>query len=152
MSKSRRHYLLKDLLSSPVAQTQEVLVGELKKHGIEVTQATISRDLSELGALRTSSGYVLPSELSAAESQGTREELCAILRSHALRTTQAASIAIIHTAPGHANFVASAIDASRFPEILGTIAGDDTIFLATGSNTMAKALCEQLVEIMEGKS
>ncbi len=152
MSKSRRHYLLKELLSSPVAQTQEILADELKKHGIDVTQATISRDLSELGAIRTSSGYVLPSELPTTESQGTREQLCAILRSHALKTMQAASIAIIHTAPGHANFVASAIDASNFPEILGTIAGDDTIFLATGSNTMAKSLCDQLLEIMEGKS
>jgi transcriptional regulator of arginine metabolism len=145
MPRSRRHNLLKQLLSNSTAKTQDLLVLELENEGIQVTQATISRDLSAIGAVRSPNGYLLPSHLNHTQlSSKKHSQLQEIIEQHALRITPAASIVVVHTAPGHANFVASELDTTRPKGMVGTIAGDDTIFIATASNAAAKALCKEL--------
>ncbi len=150
MARIRRHAILKDILSSAAASTQEALVNGLAQEGIEVTQATVSRDLAAIGAVRGPNGYRLPDAAAhTAEKQGDTTQLHPVLRDHVIRISPAASIVVIHTAPGHANFVASEIDAVRPPDMVGCLAGDDTIFIATPSNKAATALAQQLSNATE---
>lgn len=147
MTKARRHALLKDMLTRSPASTQEALVAGLMEAGISVTQATVSRDLSSIGAVRGPGGYRLPSAPSATTDSA---HLMSIFQDHAIRVMPAASIVVIHTAPGHANFVASEIDANRPQEMLGCIAGDDTIFIATASDKAATTLAKQINQRIGG--
>lgn len=141
MTKARRHALLKDILTRSPASTQEALVAGLTESGISVTQATVSRDLSTIGAVRGPDGYHLPS---APTAPTDTDRLRNTIQDHALRVVPAASIVVIHTAPGHANFLASEIDANRPDEMVGCIAGDDTIFIATPSNSAANKLAADI--------
>lgn len=151
MTRTRRQAILKDILSSAAASTQEALVNGLAKEGIEVTQATVSRDLAAIGAVRGPSGYHLPvAPNQPADKQGDTTQLHPVLRDHVIRISPAASIVVIHTAPGHANFVASEIDAVRPTNMVGCLAGDDTIFIATPSNKAATTLAQQLSQAIEG--
>lgn len=147
MTRIRRHAILKDILSSAAASTQEALVNGLASEGIEVTQATVSRDLAAIGAVRGPDGYRLPNQ--PADKQGDTTQLHPVLRDHVIRISPAASIVVIHTAPGHANFVASEIDAVRPAGMVGCLAGDDTIFIATPSNKAATTLAQQLSQATE---
>jgi len=150
MPRIHRHELLKALLSRSPASTQETLVAGLANEGISVTQATISRDLAAIGAVRASEGYRLPNLAGTSPaSPGDPIELKSIFRDHVLRIEPAASMVVIHTAPGHANFVASEIDATKPTNMLGCIAGDDTIFIATPSIKAAAFLAEQLGQAIE---
>ena len=121
----------------------------LAESGISVTQATVSRDLAAIGAVRSSEGYRLPDQDSVSSSTGDPIQLKAILRDHVLDVLPAASLVVIHTAPGHANFVASQIDATRPKGMVGCLAGDDTIFIATPSNKAASTLAELLGNALE---
>jgi transcriptional regulator of arginine metabolism len=124
-------------------------VNGLAESGISVTQATVSRDLAAIGAVRSSEGYRLPDQDSVSSSTGDPIQLKAILRDHVLDVLPAASLVVIHTAPGHANFVASQIDATRPKGMVGCLAGDDTIFIATPSNKAASTLAELLGNALE---
>jgi transcriptional regulator of arginine metabolism len=151
MTRTRRQAILKDILSSAAASTQEALVNGLAKEGIEVTQATVSRDLAAIGAVRGPNGYHLPDAPNQpADKQGDTTQLHPVLRDHVIRISPAASIVVIHTAPGHANFVASEFDAVRPTNMVGCLAGDDTIFIATPSNKAATTLAQQLSQAIEG--
>lgn len=153
MSRARRHSILKDLLAESPASTQDALVSGLAEAGIDVTQATVSRDLAAIGAVRGSDGYRLPDSTTAVASRpGDASDLRWVLRDHVIRVTPAASLVVIHTAPGHANFVASEIDAIRPDGMVGCLAGDDTIFIATPSNASATSLAQQLSQAIEGES
>ncbi|MCA9275541.1 MAG: hypothetical protein KDA29_05905 [Phycisphaerales bacterium] len=149
MTRLRRHALIRELLSQAPFTTQETLVAGLADAGISVTQATVSRDLAAIGAVRGANGYRLPDQDFAAIPMGDPIQLRGILRDHVLDVQPAASLVVIHTAPGHANFVASEIDATRPKGMVGCLAGDDTIFIATPSNKAAVALAQQLGTALE---
>lgn len=153
MSRARRILILKELLAQSPASTQEALVAGLSEAGIEVTQATVSRDLAAIGAVRGSEGYRLTDSSTAGSSPpGDPRDLRGVLRDHVTRITPAASIVVLHTAPGHANFVASEIDSIRPDGMVGCIAGDDTIFIATQSDSSAASLATQLSTVIEEDS
>jgi transcriptional regulator of arginine metabolism len=118
------------------ASSQSEIVEELRASGHEVTQATVSRDLQEVGATKTraTNGFVYRLSDEVVRQAGgdlTARNLQRTLEDFALDISPAASIVVVTTAPGHASAVARAIDLAGVPSIVGTIAGDDTIFIAT---------------------
>lgn len=110
---------LKDLVARGTFRTQAELVRALAAAGHEVNQATVSRELAHLGARKVKGAYELPARV------GVDVPL------HAFATTAAECLAIVRTDPAFANVLARSIDAAALPGVLGTIAGDDTVFIAT---------------------
>ncbi len=155
MSRARRHHVLRELLASEAVSTQEELVSGLARAGLAVTQATVSRDLAAIGAVRGSDGYHLPGDpgggtaLATAPTDGSR--IRGVIREHAVSVEPAAALVVVRTAPGHANFVATELDAARPTGMVGCIAGDDTIFLATASDREAGRLTDRLRNMMDGE-
>ena len=134
MSKRKRQEAILSLIARHQIATQEELVERLERVGIHTTQATVSRDIAELGLVRLGgpeSHYVKPDEgLGAASPAGREDRLRRLLRDLPLTVRRGQGIAVLTTTPGSANSLASAIDAAAWPEVIGTIAGDDTIFAA----------------------
>lgn len=134
MSKRKRQEAILSLIARHRIATQEELVERLARVGIPTTQATVSRDIAELGLVRIGgpeTHYVKPEEgLGAASPVGREEHLRRLLRDLPLTVRRGQGMAVLTTTPGSANSLASAIDAAAWPEVLGTIAGDDTIFAA----------------------
>jgi transcriptional regulator of arginine metabolism len=133
MSKSYRHGQILKLIRSEHIWTQEELANALKKVGIQATQVTLSRDIRELRLVKTPDGYA---EM-APEEAGPH---CSTLAAEFLLDVRAAqNLVVLKTAPGHANSVAVALDNEEWPEVVGTIAGDDTILvIAPDANTAAR--------------
>jgi transcriptional regulator of arginine metabolism len=131
--------------------TQEELGRLLALERFDVTQATLSRDLARLGARRVAlpeggTRYELPSEQAWAEQDALRE-----LGHMVLDTEDNAYLVVLFTQPGAAPSVARAIDLAHLPESLGTVAGDDTIFVAPSRQSSARGLARKLRELF-GKS
>lgn len=139
---------LKDLvriLRREHATTQQEIVAELRAAGYDVTQATVSRDLQEIGAVKVRTGegleYRLPDEVARTSGSELMERnLRRTLRDFALDVKAADSLVVVVTAPGHASAVARAIDLAGLDTVVGTVAGDDTIFVATPGAGAARAL------------
>jgi transcriptional regulator of arginine metabolism len=122
----RRDAILRILRDTPV-RNQGELVRLLRREGHDVTQSSISRDLRELGVLKASGRYLPPSDI-AVRTHSDFDMLRQFVRSVA---TAGSSLVVIKTTVGAAQSVAAAIDKAEWPEVVGTISGDDTIFLAT---------------------
>lgn len=153
---ARRH-LVADILSRQSIRSQPALVDALAAHGVAATQATVSRDLDELGAvrIRDRSGalmYALPAQGgdSTPEPRHTYGEAPARLARLAAELLVGAdgsgNLAVLRTPPGAAQFLASALDRAGLPEILGTIAGDDTVLVVArdpaGGPGLARAILD----------
>jgi transcriptional regulator of arginine metabolism len=139
LEQQQRRAAIRDLLAHGPAATQASLVRALEDQGFAVTQSSVSRDLRELGAVKTTGGYELPSAEDADESQvGAVADL---LRSV---TPAGSNLLVIHTGIGAAQRVALALDRSGWPGMVGTIAGDDTIFVATESAHAQKTLIARI--------
>ncbi len=124
------------VLSSRQVHSQAELAALLADEGIEVTQATLSRDLEELGAvkLRGVDGgvgvYIVPEDGSPVRGvAGGTERLSRLLGELLVSTDASANLAVLRTPPGAAHYLASAIDRAALPEVVGTVAGDDTIMV-----------------------
>jgi transcriptional regulator of arginine metabolism len=126
----RRNQIL-DIIRTEGATTQTALRRKLAELGIRVTQATVSRDMEELGVVKTREGYRLPAAAAAQSSAPPAQPvLPVILKEFVREVTLASNLVIVKTHPGNAHSVAVALDNARWMEILGSVAGDDTIFLA----------------------
>ncbi len=145
--KERRHRAIADLIRSSALSSQEELADRLGSLGFAVTQATISRDLEQIGAVkvrrRGQLSYALPEAARDAFSPG----LAAVFRDWVRSVEPAANLVVIKTPPGSAHLVGVALDGSDLPEIAGTICGDDTIFVACGSPKEAATLTAKLSEL-----
>ena len=138
----RRNQILEILHSEPV-RTQEALRKKLARRGIVVTQATVSRDIEELGLLKTRSGYRPPDTQPA--SAGPQPAATIILKEFVRDVLQAASLVVVRTSPGNAHSVGVALDAGRWEEVVGTVAGDDTVFIATPSLRHAASVRKKIL-------
>jgi transcriptional regulator of arginine metabolism len=130
---SERRDQVRRLIAGGGVHTQAELVAALATRGVEVTQATISRDLAGLGVVRGFRGgrhaYLLPDDRT--DGAGAAEaRLRRLLADLPLTVAEAAPLVILSTSPGGANAIASTIDLSNWADVVGTIAGDDTIFIA----------------------
>jgi transcriptional regulator of arginine metabolism len=138
--KDRRQRTIADLIRSHALASQEELAERLGSMGFAVTQATISRDLEQLGAVKVRRdgqlGYALPDQVRDAPAP----RLTAVLRDWVRSIEPAANLVVLKTPPGSAHLVGVTLDQSALAEVVGTICGDDTIFVATRSNREADAL------------
>ena len=143
--KEQRQRAIADLIRSDALASQEELAERLAGLGFAVTQATISRDLDQLGAVKVRrSGqvsYALPDQVLRGSS-GPR--LAAVFRDWVRSIEPAGNLLVIKTPPGSAHLVGVVLDQSEIPEIVGTICGDDTIFVACRMAADAKVLAEKL--------
>ena len=131
-TRSRRLRIVAELIRSGAFVSQEELTEKLRELGFGVTQATVSRDLEQLGAVKLKRGgvlsYALPDQVGAADWSAGRLER--ILREFVVSIEAAGPLIVVRTPPGSAHLVASAIDHALLPEIAGTVSGDDTLFVA----------------------
>jgi transcriptional regulator of arginine metabolism len=132
-SRRARQALLKELIGRADAADQGLLLREMRKRGVRTTQATISRDLQEMGLVkvRTGPGTYRYEAFDPAAGGGPRARLQVLFRNFVVGIKGTGQILLVKTSPGNANGVASLIDALRKKEILGTVAGDDTILVVT---------------------
>jgi len=146
--KQLRQRAIRDLVDQRPIRTQQELASALRERGFRTTQATISRDVAELGLGKGSrdgrAAYVLPPRLRDAEVSG-EDRLRRLLADVPVEFRVADLILVIRTLPGSAHAVAAALDRTRWPEIVGSIAGDDTVFVATGDKTSLRRLRERLL-------
>lgn len=133
--KRDRQELIKDLLSRNEISNQEQLQDLLATEGVATTQATLSRDLRDIGAMKGPNGYSVAME--NAESRPEVQALRETLQSELVRIDRGGTMLVIQTRAGEARRMAEEIDQTDLPGVLGTIAGDDTVFLATRSNAQA---------------
>ena len=135
----QRRAAIRDLLLRGPAATQASLVSALEDLGHVATQSSVSRDLRELGAIKTSKGY----ELAASETTGD-DQIAAVADLLRSLTPAGSNLLVIRTGIGAAQRVALALDRSGWPGMVGTIAGDDTIFVATESAHAQKNLITRI--------
>jgi transcriptional regulator of arginine metabolism len=135
----QRREAIRDLLSHGPAETQASLVGALEDLGFLATQSSVSRDLRELGAIKTTRGYELPG---AAEPGD--EQIAAVGNLLRSITPAGSNLLVIRTGIGAAQRVGLALDRSGWPGMVGTIAGDDTVFVATESAHAQKHLMTRI--------
>lgn len=128
--KSERHTMILDLIEHNDVQTQEELADRLKQMGVSVTQATVSRDIKELRLIKVLSddGNYRYATVEKAEA-GLKERFRRIFSDSVVTIASSVNIIVIKTLSGSANAAAEAIDSLRWNEIMGTIAGDNTIFM-----------------------
>jgi transcriptional regulator of arginine metabolism len=146
----RRRELIAAALSRGSVASQASLCAMLHEHGITATQATVSRDLRELGAVKTADGYRLIGTESngvAVQSGVSDKSMRQTLETFLVAAEVAGNLLVLKTGPGQAQVVAVEFDRKSQPEVVGVIAGDDTIFLATGSEDEALALCDRVREL-----
>jgi len=133
MVKHERHSAIRRLVGSHPIGSQGELVAELSALGFEVTQATVSRDIAELGLAKVMRGdhasYVNPEDLAPSPHPPTDERLRRILRDIPVTVARSGLILVLTGQPGTANVIAQAIDESTFDEQVGTVAGDNTLIV-----------------------
>jgi len=127
--KALRHAKIREIIERSFIETQEELAESLRQGGIEVTQATVSRDIKELRLIKIPSGdgnyrYAFPMDQNALYSPSRMERM---FRDSVIGMDSSANIVVLKTLPGTAQAVASTIDYAKWPEIIGTVAGDDNI-------------------------
>jgi transcriptional regulator of arginine metabolism len=133
------------ILREGQVRRQADLVRLLRKAGHEVTQSSISRDLRDLGVLKASGRYVLPPE----EPAGAGNGFAALVQFVRGLRRAGPSLTVLRTTIGSAQSVAVAIDRAQWPEVAGTISGDDTIFIATSSARAQDDLVQRLKAIFK---
>ena len=146
--KNERQAAILELLKTRRIETQGDLAQALREMGFQVTQSTLSRDIRELGLVKIASGrggyqYAPPEQ----ESRNISERLIRILRNSLLQADSAGHMVVVKTLSGSANSAAEALDSLKWPEILGSIAGDNTIFLVARNEEEAAETVQRIREI-----
>ena len=150
-ARSRRQRLIADLLRAEPIASQEEVTERLFAQGFAVTQATVSRDLDQLGAVKVKRGrtlrYMLPEAIG--DSVWAAGRLGRILADWVQSIEGAGNLLVFKTPPGSAHVVAHAIDQARLDEIAGTIAGDDTLFVAVKDGVPAAVMAARFRKLAE---
>ena len=148
--KQLRQRAIRDLVEQRPIRTQQELATALRERGFRATQATVSRDVKELGLGKGSrdgrSAYVVPPRLRDAEVSG-EDRLRRLLEAVPAEVRTAGLLLILKTLPGSAHPIAAAIDRTLWPEIAGTIAGDDTVFVATPDKGSLRRLRDRVIAL-----
>ena len=145
MNKSYRQGQILRLIRSHHPRTQEDLARELRAIGIPATQVTLSRDIRELGLVKTADGYAQ----GAAETAASGPDVYTLTREFVQDVRVAQNLLVLRTHAGHANSVAVALDQADWPEITGTIAGDDTILVVAPDAKTAEALKARFLKVLK---
>ncbi len=162
-TKAARQQRIVDTLDRVPVRSQADLAAFLAEDGFTVTQATLSRDLDELGAVRVRSSegslvYAVPGEGGDPTAHPAAAETSAVERLRRrcedvlVSVDSSANMVVLRTPPGAAQFLASAIDHTVLPDVIGTVAGDDTIFMVTREPTGGAAVARQMLDLVGGPS
>ena len=147
--KNSRHTKILEIISENVIETQDDLIEKLRESGFPVTQATVSRDIKQLGLVKTatkSGGYKYTAAKN--EASGNEVKYKNIMKETVLSAQNAENIVVVKTYSGMANAAAAAMDALAGDEIVGSIAGDDTIFVVVRTDEDAESFTEYVKEII----
>ena len=153
MKKDRQNTILTIIASNDI-ETQSQLIAELAKTGIEITQATVSRDIKELRLIKelTPGGVSKYAASDRPDANGHMARLKAVFKEYVTFYTNAQNIVVIKTAPGFAPNARIAIDAIGSDSLVGSIAGDDTCFLAMTDIAAAENFCKEIEDILNVKT
>lgn len=137
-----------DLIRDRAVHSQTELLALLEADGIAVTQATLSRDLDELGALKVRGAYVIPDDGSPVRGvEGGTARLARLLGDLLTGADSSGNLAVLRTPPGGAHYLASALDRAALHEVVGTIAGDDTLLVVAREPLTGTQLVARLREL-----
>jgi len=148
VTRAGRHARIVELVRQRAIRSQTELAEVLAADGVQVTQATLSRDLEELRAVKVGGAYLIPEDGTRPlrEVEDAPARLHRLLRELLTGVDASGNIAVLRTPPGAAQFLASALDRSGLTDVVGTIAGDDTILVVARDVTGGKALAEKLAD------
>lgn len=160
-TRAARQSLIVELIRGGSVTSQSQLLDLLREKGFDVTQATVSRDLDDVGAVKHDPGdghpvYAVPAEggekrLLAGQSGESSARLARVGEELMVTIDASANLVVVRTPPGAAQYLASAMDHSEFPGVIGTIAGDDTILLVTSDPTGGAAVADQLRTLIKNR-
>jgi transcriptional regulator of arginine metabolism len=145
--KQDRHNAIRELIAISPVGSQDELRRRLVKRGFEVTQATLSRDIHALRLYKGPNGYALPNGTAEDEDE-SQPEIGEMLSSFGLKVKQALNQLVLITTTGGAQAVALAIDAEDWPDVVGTIAGDDTVLIICPDDRRATLLKDRLEKMI----
>ena len=150
LERRKRHLKILELVATRPIRTQEDLAEALAQEGWDVTQSSVSRDITALGLVKIDGIYRRQAasrirEIADPNERRLAESLLAI-------DTAGDALLVLHTPPGEAQRVGNAVDLLAWPEVVGTIAGDDTIFVAVANSTAQGRIERRLLHIMAGKA
>ncbi|WP_042162667.1 transcriptional regulator AhrC/ArgR [Paenibacillus gorillae] len=148
--KGIRQYRIKELISSQIIETQEELVEALRETGLQVTQATVSRDMKELMLIKTPAGdgkyrYALPQDQ---QRHNPINKLKRALLDHFVHIDFTDNLVVMKCLPGTANAIGALIDNMEWAEVMGTICGDDTILIICRNKETSNELVEKLLDLL----
>ncbi len=143
--KARRQSLILDIVQREPIHSQEQLRRRVKAQGFNVTQATLSRDIRELGLVKggSTAAYLAPTQ-APLPAAGAEMQLQRAVAEYLARMDRVQQMLLLRTGPGQAQLLGVALDRARLPEVVGTIAGDDTILVIAPDVRRARALAKRL--------
>ena len=151
-SRLRRQKAIADLIRAEPLGSQEEVTARLGAIGYSVTQATVSRDLDQMGAVKVKRGgslsYALPDQLG--DNDWAAQRLQRIVREWVISVEAAGNLLVIRTPPGSAHLVGLALDQARLEEVAGTISGDDTLFVALRDGVVPGAMAQRFRRMSKG--
>ena len=150
-ARSRRQKAIAELIREDALGSQEEVTSRLRSQGFSVTQATVSRDLDQMGAVKVKrSGvmsYALPDQL--ADSDWAASRLAKIVADWVQSVEAAGNLLVLRTPPGSAHLVGLALDQAKLPEVAGTISGDDTLFIALRDGVVPGIMAERFRKLSQ---
>lgn len=148
--KAKRQALIREIVEAQSIQTQEELAEALRAHGMVVTQATVSRDIREMHLLKVlaEDGSYRYATMEKSDS-GMNDRLIRMLSDSVVEMNSANNLIVIHTLPGSAHVAAEAIDNLKWPETIGTIAGDNTILVIVRTNEEVDTVMKRFHSIIK---
>lgn len=151
-NRASRLALIQDIITTNDVSSQAEIVLLLARKGVTVTQATLSRDLEILGAVKISKGptglcYVIPDDGTGAPITKDSSRLSRAMTELAASVDYSGNIVVVRTSPGAASYLASTIDRSGLDSIIGTVAGDDTVMLVTRDPAGGATVCQELQDL-----
>ena len=148
MARNARHFKILEIIEEKPIETQEELASALVAAGYNVTQATVSRDIKELGLIKINDGSRQRYVREGGKEKNFLSNIANIYRNAVLSITSAQNLVIIKTVPGGASTVGMNIDRMDEPEILGCVAGDDTVLAVTRTTDTAERMAHRLREML----
>jgi transcriptional regulator of arginine metabolism len=150
--KTRRQSAILDAVRQEPVRSQEQLRRQLRAAGFDVTQATLSRDIRELQLVKggADGAYQPPARPVSPNGHGAASLLHKALSDYLTKADQVQQLVLLRTGPGQAQILGVAIDGARLPDVVGTLAGDDTILVITRGARQAKALVKRFESIASG--
>jgi transcriptional regulator of arginine metabolism len=154
LTRTARHARIAELIGSRPVHSQTELADLLAAEGVQVTQATLSRDLEELRAVKVRSGdgpavYLIPEDGTRALRPGEQApaRLVRLLRELLTGADASGNLVVLRTPPGSAHVVGSALDRAGLPDILGTVAGDDTLIVVVSEDAGGAAVADEMTDL-----